>query len=179
MKYVCLHTHSLSPQIRVCTLSHGFVAHTQAPKHIQEHILRPMECTHKTHPCTLTYILMKVLVWEIPFQETKIIVKRKKQSMGNCTNRCKRIPTHILWVLSIRVPTTTTAIAAQHVLGMLPLSANIWWTSQRFQAYISLATHQTDLFQVSPSSLTDHNENCPLAPGAAPSKTLPQTFFSF
>lgn len=65
---------------------------------------------------------MKVLVWEIPFQETEIIVKRNK---GELQNRCKRVPTHTLQCLSVRVPITTTAVAAQHQLGMLALSADV------------------------------------------------------
>lgn len=128
MKQVCLHTHSHSS-------THGFVS-VHSPMDLQpipghpnpfRNIYHNQWSAHtKTHPCTLTYVLMKVLVWEIPFQETKIIVKRKKQSTGNCTNRCKRILTRTLWSLSVRVPITTTSISAQHLLGMLPLSAKVW-----------------------------------------------------
>lgn len=40
----------LHTQIHVCTFSHGFVAHTQVSKHVQERALQPMEHTHKDTP---------------------------------------------------------------------------------------------------------------------------------
>lgn len=85
-KYILL-SYALSfphTRIHVCALSYGFVTQVHVSEHIQEHILQPMEYT-ETNTCTLTYILMKVLVWGIPFQETKIIVKRNKQSKKNCS----------------------------------------------------------------------------------------------
>lgn len=60
------------------------------------------------------------------------------------------------------------------VLGLLPRSANVSWTSH-ISGYVSMAAGQTDLGQECPSSLlTDHNENWPFTPRAAPSKILPK-----
>lgn len=115
------------------TLSRRFVAHTgiQALSGTRSTI----NGVH-TH-CTLTYILTKVLVWEIPFQETtttttkKVKRKNKIQSRtwGNCTNKRKHMPTytHCGGCQSVRALLTTTA---QCLLRFLPLNANIWWTSK-------------------------------------------------
>lgn len=183
MKYVCLHTHSFSLTQDSClyTLPWIWSPYTgiQTRSGIQTRPHYTQWSAHtKTHPCTLTYIITKVLVCEIPFQKTKLIVKRKKNPEHRELHRCKRIPTHTLWSLPIRIPTRTTAIAAQHLLDMLP-----WMQTsgepQRFQAHTSMATYQTNPCQVSTSSLTDHNENYPLGPRVARSKILPQTSFSF
>lgn len=46
--HVLAYTHSFTyKHVHVCTLSYGFVAHTQASRHIQEHVLQPTEYTHK------------------------------------------------------------------------------------------------------------------------------------
>lgn len=71
-KYLCLHSHSSPP-------THGFMSgHSPVDLYIQTHS-GTWNAHTKTHPCTLTYILTKVLVWGIPFQERKINVKRENQ----------------------------------------------------------------------------------------------------
>lgn len=46
--HVLAYTHSFTyKHVHVCTLSYGFVAHTQASRHIQTHVLQPTEYTHK------------------------------------------------------------------------------------------------------------------------------------
>jgi len=72
----------LCTQIRGCTLSHGSVAHTPLSKHIQVHVLQPMECIHKDPPMHTHICLNESFGLVNSFSRNKNNCQKEKTAWG-------------------------------------------------------------------------------------------------